>query len=125
FIWPGDTMSEAAFFARLGEDTGCRLHLDVTNVLYDARNFGRAPRALLAEYPLEMALALHLAGGAHSSRDRFWNDTHDHPVEDEAYELLAVLRGRAALQAAIVERDRRLPPLAELVAEAQRAAAIL
>jgi uncharacterized protein (UPF0276 family) len=125
FVWPGDTMSEATFFRRLAEDTGCGLLLDVTNLLYDARNFGRAPEALLQEYPLETAWSLHLAGGVHSSRDRFWNDTHDHPIDEEVFALLPALRERARLQAAIVERDRRLPPLDELMAEARRAAEIL
>ena len=125
FVWPGNTMSETAFFQRLVEDTGCGLHLDVTNLLYDARNFGRSPEALLMDHPLESAWALHLAGGVHSARDRFWNDTHDHPIDEEVFALLPSLRGVSPLRAAIVERDRRLPPLAELVAEANRAAEIL
>jgi uncharacterized protein (UPF0276 family) len=125
FIWPGDAMSEASFFQQLVDETGCGLHLDITNLLYDARNFGREPEALLMDYPLESAWALHLAGGVHSARDRFWNDTHDHPIDDEVFALLPPLRGVAPVRAAIVERDRRLPPLAELVAEARRAAEIL
>jgi uncharacterized protein (UPF0276 family) len=125
FVWPGDTMSEATFFQRLVDETGCGLHLDVTNLLYDARNFGREPQSLLMDHPLESAWALHLAGGVHSSRDRFWNDTHDHPIDDEVFGLLPALRGVAPLRAAIVERDRRLPPLAELLAEARRAAELL
>jgi len=125
FIWPGDTMSEATFFQRLAEQTGCGLHLDVTNLLFDARNFGREPEALLNDYPLESAWAVHLAGGVHSARDRFWTDTHDQPIEEEVFSLLRVLRGVAPLRAAIVERDRRLPPLADLLAEARRAADLL
>jgi uncharacterized protein (UPF0276 family) len=125
FIWPGDTMSEATFFQRLVEETGCGLHLDVTNLLYDARNFGREPEALLMDHPLESAWALHLAGGTHSARDRFWLDTHDQPIDEDAFALLPPLRGVAPLRAAIVERDRRLPPLAELLAEARRAAELL
>jgi len=125
FIWPGDTMSETTFFQRLCDETGCGLHLDVTNLLYDARNFGREPEALLMDYPLESAWALHLAGGVHSARDRFWNDTHDHPIDEEVFALLPPLRGVAPVRAAIVERDRHLPPLAELLAEARRAADIL
>jgi len=125
FIWPGDTMSEATFFQRLVEETGCGLHLDVTNLLYDARNFGREPEALLMDHPLESAWAVHLAGGTHSARDRFWLDTHDHPIDDDAFALLPPLRGVAPLRAAIVERDRRLPPLPELLAEARRAADLL
>jgi uncharacterized protein len=125
FVWPGDTMSETSFFQRLVEESGCGLHLDVTNLLYDARNFGREPEALLMDYPLESAWALHLAGGVHNARDHFWSDTHDHPIDEEVFALLPPLRGVAPVRAAIVERDRSLPPLAELVAEARRAADIL
>jgi uncharacterized protein (UPF0276 family) len=125
FLWPGDVMSEPRFLQRLCEETGCGLHLDVTNLLYDARNFARSPEALLMDYPLEHAWALHLAGGIHSQRERFWHDTHDQPVDEEVFALLPSLRGVAPLRAAIVERDRRLPALGELVSEAQRAAALL
>lgn len=125
FVWPGDALSETSFLQQLVEDTGCGLHLDVTNLLYDARNFGREPQALLMDYPLESAWALHLAGGVHSARDHFWNDTHDHAIDEEVFQLLPSLRGVAPVRAAIVERDRRLPPLAELLAEARRAAELV
>jgi uncharacterized protein (UPF0276 family) len=125
FVWPNDTMSEPAFFRRLVEQTGCGQLLDVTNLLYDAHNFGADPAALMRQYPLAAVWALHLAGGVQSERDRFWSDTHDHPIADEVFALLPPLRGRAPVTAVIVERDRRLPPLDELLAEARRAAALL
>jgi uncharacterized protein (UPF0276 family) len=124
FVWPGEDMTEPAFFRRLAADTGCGVLLDVTNLLYDARNFGGEARALLAEYPQEAVVALHLAGGV-LGRDRFWTDTHDHPVDEDAFALLPALRGCPALRAAIVERDDRLPTLDALAAEARRAARIL
>jgi hypothetical protein len=125
FLWPCDTMTAGAFFERLVRETDCGLLLDVSNVLYDARNFGWSPATLLGQYPLEEVRAVHLAGGTHSSRDRFWTDSHDQPVEEECFALLARLRGRSRLQAAVVTRDRRLPPLSELLAESRRAAGIL
>jgi uncharacterized protein (UPF0276 family) len=125
FFWPGDSMTPGVFFGRLAADTESGLLLDVTNILCDARNFGRSPAILLGQYPLHSVRALHLAGGSHSSRDRFWTDTHDCAVDEDAFALLPALRGRAPLQAAIVERDRRLPALSALLAEARRAAAIL
>jgi uncharacterized protein len=127
FVWPGNTMTEATFFRRLVEATGCGLLLDVTNLLYDARNFGSEPQAvsMLDEFPLEAAWAVHLAGGKQDLRDRFWNDTHDGPIDEETLALLPRLRARAPLRAAIVEWDRRLPSLASLLAEARRAADLL
>jgi uncharacterized protein (UPF0276 family) len=124
FRWPDDTMSEPEFFRRLTADTGCGLLLDLTNLLYDARNFGGAPAELLAAYPLEAVWGVHLAGGVEGA-DRFWNDTHDRAVDEEAYSLLARLGGCPALKSVVIERDGRLPPLPELAAEARRAAEIV
>ena len=124
FRWPTDTMDEPTFFKRLAEDTGCGLLLDVTNLLYDARNFHEDPRALLERYPLAAVRGLHLAGGLRA-RDQFWIDSHDQPVDEDAFALLPALRGRAPISAAIVERDARLPPLEVLCAEARRAATLL
>jgi len=124
FRWPGDTMTEASFFRRLVAETGCGLLLDVTNLLYDARNFGGCPAALLEEYPLDAVWGVHLAGGVRGP-DAFWIDSHDHPVDEEAFALLERLRGRSPIQALIVERDSRLPTMGELAGEARRAAQVL
>jgi uncharacterized protein (UPF0276 family) len=131
FFWHEDTtsaggaMSAGTFFDRLTRDTDCGLLLDVTSVLYDARNFRRAPSSLLHEFPLDEARAVHLAGGTHSSRDHFWTDTHDQPVEAESFALVSALRDRPKLQTVIIERHRRPPPLAELLSEGRRAVEIL
>lgn len=125
FVWPDQAMTEGDFFHRLVEETGCGQVLDVTNLLYDARNFGPSPEALLGQYPLQAVWAAHLAGGVRGENDAFWNDTHDHPVDEEAYAVLAALPARTPLSAVIIERDRWLPPLPELLAEARRAAAIV
>jgi len=124
FRWPSDGLDEPTFFRRLAADTDCGLLLDVTNLLYDARNFGEDPRALLERYPLDCVRGLHLAGGVRG-RDHFWVDSHDQAVDEDAFALLPALRGRAPILAAIVERDGRLPALAELCAEARRAATLL
>jgi uncharacterized protein (UPF0276 family) len=114
-------MSEPEFFARLVDRTGCGLLLDVTNVLVDARNAGADAGARVRAYPLAAVRQIHLAGGR-LDRDRRWIDSHDHPVEDESFALLAeVARARPGVRAIVVERDDRLGSLDELVAEAERA----
>ena len=114
---------EASFFTELVARTGCGLLLDVTNLLTNARNFGFDPWARLQSYPLEHVWSVHLAGG-HVDATGWWVDSHSHPVEGASFELLDALSERAPLRTIIVERDERLPPLAELVAECQRAEAL-
>jgi uncharacterized protein (UPF0276 family) len=122
FVLDGADMSEADFLARVVDATGCGVLLDLSNLLANAHNFGFDAATRLADYPLEAVWQAHLAGGA--VHRGFWVDSHDAPVGDASYRLLAALRDRAKLRAIIVERDERIPELAALVAEANRAAAI-
>jgi hypothetical protein len=120
FEVPGGDLTEPELFARLVERTGCGLLLDLTNLLYTARNRGLDPAAMLRAYPLAAVMQVHLAGGV-QGRDG-WVDSHSEPVEDESFALLAELRRAApAVRAIIVERDDKLGSLDELVAEAARA----
>lgn len=113
---------EPGFFAELTARTGCGLLLDVTNLALNALNFGfDAPRRL-AEYPLHAVWQVHLAGG--HRHGEWWVDSHSAPVGAESLDLLAALRGVAPLRAIVVERDDALPSLADLVAEADAAAAV-
>ena len=122
FELPG--MSEAEFFTRLVERTGCGVLLDLTNLLGNAHNHGFEPRARLRAYPLAAVQQVHLAGGF-VDRSNQWIDSHSEPVEPAAYALLADLAAaRPALRTIVIERDDKLGELAGLVAEADRAQAI-
>ena len=124
FLLPGD-FDEPAFFHRLVERTGCGVLLDLSNLVVNGRNFDFDPRVRLPDYPLGSVMQVHLAGARRDGGDpRLWVDSHDGPVSEESFALLAALRGRAPLRAVIVERDDRLPPLGELCAEAARAARV-
>ncbi len=115
-------MTEAEFFSRLVERTGCSVLLDLTNLAVDAHNHGFDPFERVRDYPLEAVVQVHLAGGV--ERDGWWIDSHTEPVASTSYRLLGALRSRAPLRAIIVERDDKLPALGQLVAEARRAAEI-
>jgi uncharacterized protein (UPF0276 family) len=82
---------------------------------------GRAIARRLAELPLAAVTRIHLAGG-HLDPTGWAVDSHRAPVPDETWALLAGLRGFVRPRAIILERDDRLPPLAELVEQAERAA---
>lgn len=83
----------------------------------------RAIAHRLAELPLAAVTRLHLAGG-HVDPTGWAVDSHRAPVPDETWALFAGLRGFVRPRAIIIERDGRLPPLAELVEQAERAAAL-
>ena len=123
FWLPGSDWSEAEFFHRLVDKTGCGMLLDLTNHLYNARNTGVDLIASLLEYPLSSAQIVHLAGGFQEAG--WWVDSHSSPVEDECFALLNVLfpHAQRSLQTVVVERDDELPDAVVLCQETSRAAA--
>lgn len=119
FVIPQADLSEGEFFTELVARTGCGLLLDLTNLVINAHNFGFNVTEHLSHYPIEAVMQVHLAGG--KSHSGWWVDSHSEPVAETSLTLLKLLKGRAPLRAIIVERDERLPPLTELVAEAHKA----
>ncbi len=114
-------MPEPEFFARLVDATGCGMLLDLTNLLFNARNQSFDVRARLREYPLEAVQQVHLAGGFVDASG-VWIDSHSEPVESESYALLGELgRARTSVRTIVVERDDHLGDLAELTREADQA----
>ena len=111
--------SEWEFLAALVERTGCRLLLDVNNVYVSSRNHDFDPRAFLDGVPRAAVQQFHLAG--HQDHGSYVIDTHDAPVRDEVWELYAHALRRFGPVSTLLERDDRIPPLMELVAELGRA----
>ena len=116
------TLTEWDFLAALTERTGCGLLLDVNNVFVSAHNHGFQPRAFLEGIPVGRVGQIHLAG--HRDEGTHLLDTHDHPVCDGVWELYAAAVARFGGVATLIERDDDIPPLAEVVAESRRAAAV-
>jgi uncharacterized protein len=124
FTLPGNEMTEADFFCGLVGRTDCGVLLDLTNLLYNARNERCEASALLAQYPLEAVMQVHLAGGV-IDREGTWVDSHSEPIEEATFALLRDLtRARPSLRAIVVERDEKLDDLADLCREARRAETI-
>ena len=114
----GDTLDEAGFLSALAADTGCGLLLDVNNVYVNAHNHGIDAVAYLDALPAHAIKQIHLAG---HSTDALGSglliDTHDAPVCDGVWALYAHARQRFGAVPTMIERDDRIPPLAELLAE--------
>jgi uncharacterized protein (UPF0276 family) len=116
------TLSEWEFLAELCRRADCGLLLDVNNVYVSAHNHGFAADDFLRGVPAERVGQIHLAG--HTDAGTHLLDTHDHPIGDPVWALYRRALERFGPVATLIERDDHIPPLAEVVAESQRAAAI-
>ena len=115
FEWPGSQMSEGAFLAQLVDATGCRLLLDVSNLVANCTNHGWAPDRFLDQVPLAEVEYMHIAGGI--ERAGFYHDTHAHPIAPASFELLTAVRSRRPGLPVLLERDRNFDDLAAMTAE--------
>ncbi|MFI0404643.1 DUF692 domain-containing protein [Actinomadura sp. 3N508] len=113
------TMTEQEFMARLAEDTGCGLLLDVNNVYVSAANHDVDPVDYLDAIPLESVEQIHLAG--HTDYGTHLIDTHDGPVTDEVWDLYRRVAERRADIPTLLEWDDKLPAFPVLEAELGKA----
>lgn len=120
--WRASTMTEWDFLAEVAEAADCGILLDVNNVYVSCTNHGWDASTYLARLPAARIAQLHLAG--HTTRDGYLIDTHDHPVADPVWALYADAVARFGPVPTILEWDADLPPLATLLDEVARAAAI-
>ncbi|HEU4406521.1 MAG TPA: DUF692 domain-containing protein [Polyangiaceae bacterium] len=118
FLWDTHEMSEGEFYREVVRATGCELLLDVSNLYANALNEGRDPSEALAEYPLEHARMVHVAGGVFECD--FYYDTHAHPVPDAVFELVAGALARRPDAALLLERDAALDDEAAIFEEVGR-----
>jgi uncharacterized protein (UPF0276 family) len=113
------TMPEWEFVARLADQTGCGLLLDVNNVYVSSRNHDFDPREYLRSIPAERVVQFHLAG--HSDLGTHCIDTHDGRVVDAVWELYREAVALTGGAATLLEWDAKIPSFEEVHAEAQRA----
>jgi uncharacterized protein (UPF0276 family) len=85
-------------------------------------NLGFDPRAGLNALNPAAIRQCHLAGHTHNTTHII--DTHDHPVCDEVWDLYEHACRRFGPVATLLERDDRIPPFDELLAELEQARAL-
>lgn len=115
----GSTMTEWEFLARLCDDAGCGLLLDVNNVYVSAFNHGFDPRQYVDAVPADRVVQVHLAG--HTNHGTHILDTHDGPAIDAVWDLYARLSARTGPVSTLFEWDASIPPLAVVRDEAEKA----
>jgi uncharacterized protein (UPF0276 family) len=115
-------MPEWDFVCAVAEEADCLLLLDVNNIYVSSVNHGYDARDYLRAMPASRVQQIHLAG--HHDHGDYIVDTHDHPVCEAVWALYADACRQFGEVAAMIERDDHIPPLAELIAELDRARAI-
>ncbi|WP_304186312.1 DUF692 domain-containing protein [Phenylobacterium aquaticum] len=123
----GHDLSETEFLAELVRATGCGLLVDVNNVAVSAHNLGYSATAYLDALPAAAIGEIHLAGHARDERlgEALLIDTHGAPVAEPVWALFERLVDRIGPRPTLIERDDNIPAFAELLAERDRAHAML
>lgn len=122
-----DEMTEWEFSSELTRRTGCRILLDLNNVVVSAFNHGFSVDDYLDGVPGEYVWQFHLAN--HTDRGHWRLDSHFGAVPDLVWELYERMLRRLGPVSSLVEWDEQVPAWEVLRAEQReakrRAAAIL
>lgn len=122
FAFPHAELSPGAFAAELVARTGCKLVLDVANLVADEYNLDESPERFLEEIPLDAVVQVHFAGG-HIAHD-VYVDSHSRPVPPRVWHLLERVVDACPNAWLTLEREEALPPFAEIVAELDAARSV-
>jgi uncharacterized protein (UPF0276 family) len=122
----GHDWSETDFLAELVRRSGCGLLLDVNNVFVSTNNLGDDPLAYLDAFPLHAVTEIHLAGHAADEADKdLFIDSHDTPIAESVWALYEEAVSRCGARPTLIERDGNVPSFTTLLAERERAHALL
>ena len=112
-------MSEWEFLREIVERADCGILCDINNIFVTAHNHGIDGKAYLDHLPKERIFEIHLAGP--SERGDLLIDTHDHPVQPQAWELYEYFLSQAGPRPTLIEWDDNIPEFSVLWEEAQKA----
>jgi uncharacterized protein len=137
--WTDDEMSETDFFNELTRSSGCGLLLDVNNLVVNALN---AAKCELVSLPAEVLAhsvtsacrwvdaidadsvgEIHLAG--YQDLGDIVIDDHGSAVHEPVWQVFRHTIERLGPRPTLVEWDTRIPPMADLLAQAYQAKKIL
>lgn len=122
-LFAESTIDEIDFLEEIATRTGCRLLLDVNNVMVSAVNHGLDPFAYIDRFPVELVDEIHLAGydeTVDGAGDRLLIDAHASAVLDDVLALYRHTLSRSGPVATLIEWDNDVPDFPTLHAEASR-----
>lgn len=125
--YQGDSMSEAEFIERLIGKTGCGLLFDINNVEVSATNLGFSVADYVDAIDPDWVGEIHLAGHAveHHDSGPLLIDDHGSGVTDTTWNLYRRFIERAGPKPTLVEWDTDVPEYPILMAEVDKAQAIM
>jgi uncharacterized protein len=123
----GNEMREPEFLGELIARTGCGLLLDINNIVVTTGNLGGAAEDYLAAIDPDWVGEIHLAGHATEQHDSgpLYIDDHGSVVGARVWELYSAFIERTGPKPTLIEWDTDVPYYAILMAETQKAEALL
>lgn len=120
-------MAEHEFMNKLSAMTGCSLLLDINNIYVQAVNHGFDAFDYIDQIDASRVREMHLAGHIEQPTQTrpILVDTHNQPVRTEVWDLYAHAVRRFGAIPTLIEWDADVPTLEVLVAEADKARAII
>lgn len=116
------TLTEWAFCAQVIRDAGVWWMLDVNNIYVSSQNHGFDPLDYLAAVDFSRVLQVHVAGHERPTNGPVV-DTHNRPVSAEVWDLYREAWRRGGPFPTLLEWDADIPPLADVLAELEKAKA--
>jgi uncharacterized protein (UPF0276 family) len=117
--YAASSLTEWEFLSEVAQRGDCLILLDINNIYVSSHNHGFDPRDFLDGIPAHLVQQFHLAGHEHG--ETLIIDTHDAPIVDPVWDLYATALRKFGAVSTMIERDDHMPPLAELLAELDRA----
>jgi uncharacterized protein len=127
-LFAESTIEECEFLARIAQQSGCGLLLDVNNVMVSAVNHRLDPVAYVDRFPIELVGEIHLAGydeAIDGAGDRLLIDAHGTAVKPDVVELYRHTLSRSGPVATLIEWDNDVPAFDVLLGEAVKAERML
>ncbi len=115
-------MAEWEFLSELVRRSGCKLLLDVNNVLVSGVNHDFDPHQFIEGVPADTVWQLHLAN--HTNRGHYRFDSHEGPVPEAVWNLYAHALEHLGRVSTLVEWDEGIGEWEELRAQQRRAKAV-
>ena len=115
-------MPEWEFLAEIASRSGCRVLLDLNNIVVSAKNFGFAAQDYLDGIPKDTVWQFHLAN--HTDRGHYKFDSHKGAVGDEVWALYRLAIRRFGEVSSLIEWDEDVPAWDILREESRKASRI-